>query len=80
MLFSTLFSPVHPGLVFFTVAKFQENAQHPSCDAKGFPVAQCSGWLAARSPYLLAIQPVYYDKPIDIIALSETAATNDAAS
>ena len=38
---------------FVTVAKFQENAQRPSCDAKGFPVAQCSGWLAARSPFLL---------------------------
>jgi hypothetical protein len=59
--------------VFVTVAKFPKNAQHPSCDAKGFLVAQCSGSLAAKSPYPLAIQPVYDDKPIDIVELSETA-------
>jgi hypothetical protein len=33
-----------------------------------------------QESFPLAIQPVYDDKPIDIIALCETAATNDAAS
>jgi hypothetical protein len=64
---------VDVGLIFVTVAKFQENAQRPSSDAKGFPVAQSFGWLAARGPFLLQSNRVYNDKPIDIVELRETA-------
>jgi hypothetical protein len=56
-------------LIFFTVAKFQENAQR----CGGVSIRTMLRLAGGQESFPRPIQPVYDDKPIDIVGLMEKA-------